>query len=64
MTDIYKNNYPVISKKVVNVFDLGYLGIEATSQNNYHPYNSKGKEIKICLQKKKSITEFMLKREY
>ena len=27
--DIYKNNYPVIPKKVVNVFDLGYLGIEA-----------------------------------
>ncbi|HXT83970.1 MAG TPA: transposase family protein [Verrucomicrobiae bacterium] len=26
--NIYKNNHPVIPKEVVNVFDLGYLGIE------------------------------------
>jgi len=26
--DIYKENYPVIPKEVVNVVDLGYLGIE------------------------------------
>jgi hypothetical protein len=26
--DIYKKNHPVIPKQVVNVFDLGYLGIE------------------------------------
>jgi hypothetical protein len=26
--DIYKENHPVIPNKVVNVFDLGYLGIE------------------------------------
>ena len=26
--DIYKENHPVIPKQVVNVFDLGYLGIE------------------------------------
>ena len=26
--DIYKNNHPVIPKEVVNVVDLGYLGIE------------------------------------
>ncbi len=26
--DIYKNNHPVIPKEVVNVIDLGYLGIE------------------------------------
>lgn len=26
--DIYKNNHPVTPKEVVNVFDLGYLGIE------------------------------------
>ena len=25
---IYKKNHPVISKEVVNVFDLGYLGVE------------------------------------
>jgi DDE superfamily endonuclease/Helix-turn-helix of DDE superfamily endonuclease len=26
--DVYKKNHPVISKEVVNVFDLGYLGVE------------------------------------
>ena len=26
--NIYKNHHPVIPKQVVNVFDLGYLGIE------------------------------------
>jgi hypothetical protein len=26
--DIYKNNHPVTPNKVVNVFDLGYLGVE------------------------------------
>jgi len=26
--DIYKNNHPVTPKEVVNVFDLGYLGVE------------------------------------
>jgi len=26
--DIYKKNHPVTPKKIVNVFDLGYLGVE------------------------------------
>ena len=26
--DIYKKNHPVTPKEVINVFDLGYLGIE------------------------------------
>ena len=26
--DIYKRNHPVTPKQVVNVFDLGYLGVE------------------------------------
>jgi hypothetical protein len=26
--DIYKNNHPLIPKQVVNVFDLGYLGVD------------------------------------
>ena len=26
--DIYKNNHPVTPKQVINVYDLGYLGIE------------------------------------
>jgi hypothetical protein len=26
--DIYKKNHPLVSKQVVNIFDLGYLGVE------------------------------------
>ena len=26
--DIYKKNHPLVPKQVVNVFDLGYLGVE------------------------------------
>src|SRR3954452_24184176 len=26
--DIYKKNHPITPKQVVNVFDLGYLGVE------------------------------------
>ncbi len=26
--DIYKENHPITPKKFVNVFDLGYLGVE------------------------------------
>ena len=60
--DIYKNNHPFTPKEVVNLFDLGYLGVQADfPEQLYHHYHSKGKEIKICLQKKKSTIEFMLK---
>ena len=26
--DVYKNNHPVTPKQVVNVIDIGYLGVE------------------------------------
>ncbi len=41
--DIYKNNHPVIPKKVVNVVDLGYLGIEKDfpEQLSALPYRKK-----------------------
>ena len=26
--DVYKKNHPIIPKKVLNIFDLGYLGVE------------------------------------
>jgi hypothetical protein len=37
--DIYKDNYPATPKQVVNVFDLGYLGVEKDfPEQQYHPY--------------------------
>ncbi len=39
MIYIYKNNHPAIPKEVVNVVDLGYLGIETDfPEQQYHPY--------------------------
>jgi hypothetical protein len=41
--DIYKKNHPVIPKEVVNVFDLGYLGVEKDfpAQLSSLPYRKK-----------------------
>ena len=33
--DIYKKNPPLIPKQVVNVIDLGYLGVETDFPDNY-----------------------------
>ncbi len=46
--DVYKNNHPVIPKQVVNVFDLGYLGLEKDfpEQLSALPYK---KKINQCL---------------
>ena len=41
--DVYKKNHPVISKQVVNVVDLGYLGVEKDfpEQLSALPYKKK-----------------------
>jgi hypothetical protein len=41
--DIYKNNHPLVPKDVVNVFDLGYIGIEKdfSEQLSSLPYKKK-----------------------
>jgi hypothetical protein len=61
---IFKKNHPVISKEVVTVVDLGYLGIEKDfpEQLSSH-YHVKRREIWIYHKKKKSITNFTLRRE-
>jgi len=43
--DIYKKNHPVIPNKVVNMFDLGYLGVEKDFPKQLHPYQTERKEI-------------------
>ncbi len=60
--DIYKNNHPFTPKEVVNVFDLGYLGYKQTFQNNYHPYHSKGKEIKNLSPEEKEYNRIHAKK--
>ena len=60
---IYKNNHPVIPKQVVNVVDLGYLGVEKDfpEQLSALPYKKKRNQIFITMMKK-STTKFILKR--
>ena len=44
--DIYKKNHPITPKEVVNVFDLGYLGIEkGFPQINYPHYQTERRGI-------------------
>ncbi len=63
----YKKNHPVTpSKQVVNVVDLGYLGIEKdypVEQLSLH-YHIKRKETNTsCPKKKRRITKFIRKKE-
>jgi hypothetical protein len=63
--DVYKKNHPITPKQVLNVVDLGYLGIEKDfSQQLYHPYLIERKEICCSYPKsKKNKIKVMLKRE-
>ncbi len=60
----YKKNHPVTPKDVVNVYDLGYLGVEKDfpEQLSSLPYKKKRNQRFIC-KKKKITTKFILKRE-
>ncbi len=61
--DIYKRNHPVTPKDVVNVFDLGYLGVEKDFSEQLSSYQKERKEIWTFRKKKKSITKVILERE-
>ncbi len=61
--NIYKENLPVIPKQVVNVVDLGYLGIEKDYPEQLSSYLIKRKETMSCpKKKKKSTTNFIPKK--
>jgi Helix-turn-helix of DDE superfamily endonuclease/DDE superfamily endonuclease len=62
--DVYKRNRPVTPKQVVNVIDLGYLGVEKDFPEQLSRHcRIKRKEIRNCPKKKKSTTNIILKRE-
>ena len=56
--DIYKENHPVTPKQVVNVFDLGYLGVEKDfpEQLSLH-YRIERREIMELSQRRKRIQQ-------
>ena len=51
---IYKNNHPVISKQVINVVDLGYLGVEKDfpEQLSAMPHKKKRNQAEISEEEK------------
>src|SRR4051812_21365502 len=63
--DVYKNNHPVTPKQVVNVIDLGYLGIEKDFSEQLSALPCKKKRnCELSAQKrKKNTTKCILKRE-
>ena len=61
--DVYKKNHPITPKQVLNVVDLGYLGIEKDFPEQLSAYHVERRETKKNYRmKKKSITKFILKR--
>ena len=52
--DIYKKNHPITPKEVVNVFDLGYLGIEKDfpQQLSSLPYRKKRNQQELSQEEK------------
>ncbi len=52
--DIYKKNHPVTPKQVVNVFDLGYLGIEKDFPQQLSSLpNRKEKKLRLSQEEKR-----------
>ncbi len=49
--DIYKKNHPVTPKEVVNVFDLGYFGVEKDYPEQIRHYLAERRDTKSCLKK-------------
>ena len=60
---IYKKNHPVIPKQVVNVVDLGYLGVEKDfpEQLSALPYKKKRNQ-QSYLQEEKEYNKFHSKK--
>jgi hypothetical protein len=61
--DIYKSNHLVTPKEVVNVVDLGYLGVEKDFPDQLSALPYRKKRNQDSSQKEKEKTEFTLERE-
>jgi hypothetical protein len=61
--DIYKRNHPVTPKKVVNVFDLGYLGVEKDfSEQLSSMSNRKKRNLDLSQEEKEYNKNYSRKR--
>ena len=57
---LYKKNHPITPKQVVNVIDLGYLGVENDfpEQLSSLPYKKKRNKRVICRRKRVQQNSF------
>ncbi len=57
--NIYKKNHPIVPNQVINVFDLGYLGVEKDfpEQLSWH-YLIKRKETQDLSEEEKEYNKF------
>ena len=60
--DFYKKNHPVTPKQVVNVVDLGYLGVEKDYPEQLSAYHIKGKETTNLSQEEKEYNKIHSKK--
>jgi hypothetical protein len=61
--DVYKNNHPVTPKQVVNVLDLGYLGVEKDfpEQLSALPYKKK-RNCELYAEEEKDYNQYHSKK--
>ncbi len=55
--DIYKKNHPVTPKQVVNVFDLGYLGVEKDFPEQISSLPNKKKRNQRFVSRRKRVQQ-------
>ena len=61
--DIYKKNHPITPKQVVNVFDLGYLGVEKDFPDQISSLpNRKKRSLKLSQEEKEYNLQHSKKR--
>src|SRR3954452_14913703 len=61
--DIYKENHPITPKEVVNVFDLGYLGVEKDFPDQISSLpNRKKRSLKLSQEEKEYNLQHSKKR--
>jgi hypothetical protein len=62
--NIYKNNHPVTPKQVVNVLDLGYLGVEKDfpEQLSISSYKRKRNPQELSAEEEKEYNQYHSKK--
>ena len=60
--DMYKNNHPVAPKQIVNMFDLGYLGVEKDFPEQLSALPYKKRIHELTAEEEKEYNKFHYKK--